>query len=524
MVQDRRNAALSTQRDFAAILELMEGYADLEGTTEKGIEAEAKKERTSSFMRRFAPWLGEQVSEKLKSRGVKDGLALLEGEVAVIARTMIKERIETLNGLKIRTEQQETELERLMEYFLVFSDMDGLMHIPPQVHESEDSYRLYFKEGGEKEGEEEMNWPEEQRNEENVEVLKDLIPGICTLLLSLYLLFAEKFWKEKTHEKKLLFQILLLNLTGGVLAAFLDSVPDILGWEKYLQADMQVDMAIQIVKDVTEVLFLLVTLLWLVFVDYSCYQSMAHIRRTYPLKLIPVALVISLTVIGQVIELWLYTSETGFFIAGAFLLAGLAGSLILQIVYAVKAYLILRKYDKKRKPPRALKLSGILLPILAGYLLRFLLGEDYRPLGVAAALFFTVLLLRRRDRYVDEETGFYNAGFLGEMNQYLEDHGFLDGSALFLRAPMQRRMEMAGILRVQKPEDAEVFFMGDGDFLITSGKQDEETMGLLSRNLNSAAGLLPNAFEIKTVETSRLEGESVQEYTDRLRYLGMSMA
>jgi hypothetical protein len=358
----------------------------------------------------------------------------------------------------------------------------------------------------------------------NVEVLKDLIPGICTLLLSLYLLFAEKFWKDKTHEKNLLFQILLLNLAGGVLTAFLDSVPDILGWEKYLQADMQVDMAIQIVKDVTEVLFLLVTLLWLVFVDYSCYQSMAHIRRTYPLKLIPVALVISLTVIGQVIELWLYTSETGFFIAGAFLFAGLAGSLILQIVYAVKAYLILRKYDKKRKPPRALKLSGILLPILAGYLLRFLLGEDYRPLGVAAALFFTVLLLRRRDRYVDEETGFYNAGFLGEMNQYLEDHGFLDGSALFLRAPMQRRMEMAGILRVQKPEDAEVFFMGDGDFLITSGKQDEETMGLLSRNLNSAAGLLPNAFEIKTVETSRLEGESVQEYTDRLRYLGMSMA
>jgi hypothetical protein len=167
VVRDRRNAAHSTQRDFAAILELMEGYADLEGTTEKGIEAEAKKERTSSFMRRFAPWLGEQVSEKLKSRGVKDGLALLEGEVAVIARTMIKERIETLNGLKIRTEQQETELERLMEYFLVFSDMDGLMHIPPQVHESEDSYRLYFKEGGEKEGEEERNWPEEQRNEEN---------------------------------------------------------------------------------------------------------------------------------------------------------------------------------------------------------------------------------------------------------------------------------------------------------------------------------------------------------------------
>ena len=61
--------------------------------------------------------------------------------------------------------------------------------------------------------------------------------------------------------------------------------------------------------------------------------------------------------------------------------------------------------------------------------------------------------------------------------------------------------------------------MGDGDFLITSGKQDEEAMGLLCRNLKSAAGLLPDPFEIKTVETSRREGEPVQEYTNRLKVL-----
>ena len=61
--------------------------------------------------------------------------------------------------------------------------------------------------------------------------------------------------------------------------------------------------------------------------------------------------------------------------------------------------------------------------------------------------------------------------------------------------------------------------MGCGHYLITSGAQSEENLQLLRRNLDSAAKLSPDPFEIHTKTIVRSQGESVQDYTARLMEL-----
>ncbi len=264
----------------------------------------------------------------------------------------------------------------------------------------------------------------------------------------------------------------------------------------------------------SESVSVLLTLLWMIFVDFCVYKSRDHIRKRYPTYYV---------IAGAAI---LFSGLSMYFTIASFpkpnlqtVLLMLASTFVvlpvIQLIFAITAYRIAALYKMERRPPLFLRLSVFIIPVVAGCVSGTLIHPCFRSLGFAAGLLLTLRVQGNRSRYIDQDTGFYTRDFLRVMYDHLEKKGYLNGVGIIFSAPERSSLLIKAVSHLDY-DNSEIFLLEGGKVLYTTGEQKKETMELIIRYVkNCISGEDPSA-EINAEIIERGKDESAGSFTERI--------
>ena len=258
----------------------------------------------------------------------------------------------------------------------------------------------------------------------------------------------------------------------------------------------------------------LLTLLWMIFVDYCVYKSPDHIKKRYmPYYILAgVGILFSAVSIFSMIRSYLNMPLPMVVIM---LLDTFIVMPVIQLIFVITAYRIVAGHRKERRPPLFLRLSAFIVPVVIGCVLGVLVHSSLRSLGFAIGLLLTLRIQGNRSRYIDPDTGFYNKDFLQLMYEHLEKNGYLKGICIVFSAP-DRKDELIKAVGQLDYDNSEVFLFADGKVLLTTGEQKKEAVELIIRYVSAVASAADPPFAAYTDTIERSEGESAGSFTARI--------
>ena len=138
-------------------------------------------------------------------------------------------------------------------------------------------------------------------------------------------------------------------------------------------------------------------------------------------------------------------------------------------------------------------------------------------ISAAAILIFIAVnpKLRRRERYLDHETGFFNRDYLGCLSKYRDKKEYTGGNGILIDAKGHRR-DMATLLEELKPFDSNIFALGEDRFLLLSESLRGSAVNMAVNTITDAAEKEKEPYTpgIKTIE--RGSKESAEAFAERL--------
>lgn len=255
-------------------------------------------------------------------------------------------------------------------------------------------------------------------------------------------------------------------------------------------------------------------LLWMLFVDFCVYKSQGHIKKRYPPYYILAGTGMLISGFSMICTLIMLPAPS----VWIFVLGIIETFIILpviQLIFAVRAYLIVTGYQRERRPPLFLRLDVFIIPVLAGCIVGNVLQSSFASLGFAIGLLLTWRIQGNRSRYMDQNSGFYTQDFLRVMYDHLEKRGYLNGKGVIFSAP-GRTAELVNAVKQLENDNSELFLLEDGKVLITTGEQKEEAMELIIRFVQACVLANDPPFKVRSEIIERGEGESAAVFTDRI--------
>ena len=316
----------------------------------------------------------------------------------------------------------------------------------------------------------------------------------------LLLLFINpKIRQRKRPEDRFMFWecVLVLILLGIEIAQ-----------EIYLHLPHEVlPVFMSIAWAAVELCYMLTILQWMVFVDYSLYHSMDHVRRSYKFAVLPVLFVIAAEVIQDVLLFCSDASGAAFFV---FVYGLQLAKLAVELGYIIKAIQLVSHHRKETREPRFLSLGAFIIPFVVGNLVRY-----YDAPMLTLGVLLTCIAVSRRERYLDRDTGFYNRQFLKFLSKYRDRKKYTEGNGILIKVP-DREEVMAGILRDLKPGGSMVFVLEEKRFLIFSESLRGSAVKLAVKTFTEAAEACDPPFTpvFQTVKQQRME--SAEAFACRL--------
>lgn len=303
---------------------------------------------------------------------------------------------------------------------------------------------------------------------------------------------------ERTEDKYIFWDciIVLMLLTGNLL---LEAV--------YYSDREWVQIVGFIITSVTEFLYMLAILQWLVFVDYSLYRSRDHIKRRYRHAVIPVIVVVAADIILTVI-LYLYGMDTLMMeiITDIPYLVKLA----IELGYIITAFKLVKDYDRESREPKFLSLSAFVVPFIVGCFFRFY-DESLMALGIM----LTYRAVIKRDSYLEHDTGFYNRDFLIFLGEYRDKMEYTGGNGILIRAKGHGR-DMEDLLKEIKPADSNIFVLGDECFLMLSESLRGSAVQMAVTTITEAAEGQEDPYTPEITTMIRESDETAEAFTERL--------
>ena len=335
------------------------------------------------------------------------------------------------------------------------------------------------------------------------------------IIIAALLLTDRHLIRRDTAEAKMIFFIAILNVAGSVIN-MLSTVYDFNFYakpgEKWFVLHAFILSLLCCIKEMMSVGIIAG---WNLFIDYGIYRSNDHVIKKYKRIQIPCA-VLSLLFILLYVVFDSYIKYGG---AAVSVMNGFTSlCLVLQFVLTANACHIVLSAKKRRKPPSFLRLDVFIVPVVLGYILNLMPvinTADYRSICLAIAVVLTWRSVLNRYRYVDPYTGFFNRDFLTSMNEYMEKSGYPNGSGVYFTAP-GKGAELIPILDSLKPQDAEIFSLGEDEYLLMAGPQKESVIKLLIKTIRLKASLEEGSMDIGTAYAIREKEESTGAFTDRL--------
>lgn len=256
--------------------------------------------------------------------------------------------------------------------------------------------------------------------------------------------------RERPEDKFMFWECVLVLILAGL---------DLFGsFAGFLPLDVML-FVVNYFSIVSEFLYMLAIMQWMVFVDYSLYHSKDHIRRCYKFAILPILVVMGFEIVQFI------TFHGPFEITDA-LITLVDVTKVLEIVveylFVLRAVQLVVSYRKETRQPRFLSLGAFIVPFIIGMLIR-----SYDAAMMAIGVLLTCVAASRRDWYLDRETNFYNRRFLQYLATYRDRNRYVGGNVILMKAP-GRKEDMARILKESKPGGSSLVFMGDDTFLLLS--------------------------------------------------------
>ena len=251
---------------------------------------------------------------------------------------------------------------------------------------------------------------------------------------------------------------------------------------------------------VNEVLYLLIILQWLICIDYSLHRSLDHIRRRYLRALIPIVVI---TVLEFLQLLAVFYSGFWYFLNYDVLQAC---KLIVEFGYVATAVYIEKRHEKQSREPHFMRLSPFIIPFVIGVLVRF-----YDAPLLAFGVIFTYQAMKRRDRFIDSDTGLYNEAYLDHLAAYWDKKGYKDSSAIIVSAP-ESGSDAAQLIMDCSVRDCYNIALPNEQYVLFTESLRDSAAQMAIELLQEEAAQSPIPFAIGAKYIKRTEGQSTAEF------------
>lgn len=334
-------------------------------------------------------------------------------------------------------------------------------------------------------------------------------------LIVIYLLTHKRLRQRDTVDAKRICNIAIMV----AICAVLDIINEIYCYKVYEIKDdnelLWFAISTVFIYIAREMIALHVVISWNLYVDYSVYKSDDHVSKKHKKFLLPcIILAVGFALVN--IRRQFFSSFAGGVLIVMTMFLYLC--VFLQFLYVANAIWILWSVRKERKPPTFLRLDFFIIPLVVGYVLSYIWvfgTNEYRSFGLAIAIVLTWHTIEVREKYMDSKTGFYNKNFLSSMNHYMETRGFPNGTGIYFKAPGSEG-RLVSVLESVKPADAEIFVLGEDEYLLMAESQKQSVIRLLIKSVELAADDADSGLTVISGYGIREKDESVEAFTERL--------
>ncbi|MCR5251282.1 MAG: hypothetical protein K6E50_11810 [Lachnospiraceae bacterium] len=291
-----------------------------------------------------------------------------------------------------------------------------------------------------------------------------LLDGAALLLMAGLLLFSGHLRRHKRIEGKIFFALCVLTM----IFAFLNAGSHAMHYQDY---DKWILVA-KICRMLSDIVPIFILFQWLVFVDYTLYQSRDNLLRRYKFAFVLILLCILLLFVN------LFTGIAYEFERDLFAHAHLPFYIMLAIEYffLLLSVFVIIQYRVSHKGQGFFAGFPFVIPVILG-----VACNDIHPnlgtfaIGTSVGLLLMFLFMYRGIRLVDEESGFFKAELLEFLKKYPADRS--DGGTGILFSAESG--DLIPILQDWKPKDSIILELSEGKYLLLSGGQAESAIRLL---------------------------------------------
>ena len=225
----------------------------------------------------------------------------------------------------------------------------------------------------------------------------------------------------------------------------------------------------RMVSDITP-LFILFQ--WIVFVDYTLYQSKDNLLRRYKFAFALVVLCVLLMIVNLFIPV-AYEFDKDLFcnaLPPFYIMMGI------EYLFLLISFFIILQYRKRHKQGFFM-IFPFMIPVILGVTLNDIISREIGTfgIGIAVGLVMMYLFMYRGIALVDEDSGFYKAGLLELLRKYPADqtHG---GTGIVFSCDSG---DLTGILQSNRPSASLVVQLSEKEYLLLAGNQPESAIRML---------------------------------------------
>ena len=293
------------------------------------------------------------------------------------------------------------------------------------------------------------------------------------LVMILVLLLSERFRRRRDPSQRI-FLRLVLSLTASCVLSFVFHA-------MYRQPAPWCHTLAVASRTLWEWSVFLVVVLWAAYVENKLYgnvKSRSLLRRIYqvPFCVFTVLLIVNLftgiiftcSADNQCEPAWPYYILT-----------------VVRSGYFLVSVISVRIYDRKAEKVRFLRVIPMLLPVVLGVAVQFYIPIQTDVLGFAIGAALLYVSMADEIRFLDEESGLYNRGFLALLFDLTLAGKTDTHSALILEAE-GNLPACFDILRGTLHQENDVIRMEERQFLMFSGTDSRSALQLLSTHVKEA--------------------------------------
>ena len=322
---------------------------------------------------------------------------------------------------------------------------------------------------------------------------------ISLFAISILIIVDKPLREHKTLDKFYIFCECLLVISQNVMELLLIAI---------VNAGVEwANVMFYVMLTMIEALYMLNILQWMICVDYCLYRSRDHIKRRYKYFWIPV-LVVGLLDFAQSMLIY---NNVGWDVLGGYLtLIMEVIKHIIEICYVLYAVHIVRKYDRESREPIFISLRAFIIPFVIGCLIRY-----YDAPLLAFGIIITYVFIKRRDKYLDPQTGFYNKAYLEFHGNYRDRANRKVRNGLLIDAKGHGE-DMASILKEFMPADANVFVLGKDLYLMMSDSLRGSAVKMAVNTITEMAETADDPYTPVITTALRGEKEPISQFAERI--------